>query len=172
MYPDCHTVSMYTVCAAPAPSMVKVRVQHPPEASVKIHQVVKVRTRKCFVAVLWFECGQHLKTLYSCFIGSVLTFSFICWYGSISIENKSRLQGLTKICSKVVSLNHLKHICNTRTLKRAHAVLIKISLILEPWPLWFKQSVSWCVLCHQFSWCRITHDVTNMACVTSVVQHQ
>uniref|UniRef100_A0A4W6FSX8 Si:cabz01070274.1 n=1 Tax=Lates calcarifer TaxID=8187 RepID=A0A4W6FSX8_LATCA len=29
---------------APGPSMVKVRVQHPPEASVKIHQVVKVRT--------------------------------------------------------------------------------------------------------------------------------
>ncbi|XP_060929872.1 latent-transforming growth factor beta-binding protein 4 [Limanda limanda] len=27
---------------APAPSMVKVRVQHPPEASVKIHQVLKV----------------------------------------------------------------------------------------------------------------------------------
>ncbi|XP_041667187.1 latent-transforming growth factor beta-binding protein 4 isoform X3 [Cheilinus undulatus] len=30
------------VSGAPSPSMVKVRVQHPPEASVKIHQVLKV----------------------------------------------------------------------------------------------------------------------------------
>ncbi|KAM8769180.1 latent-transforming growth factor beta-binding protein 4 isoform 2-T2 [Acanthopagrus schlegelii] len=30
------------VAGAPGPSMVKVRVQHPPEASVKIHQVLKV----------------------------------------------------------------------------------------------------------------------------------
>lgn len=32
----------YLVAAAPGPSLVKVRVQHPPEASVKIHQVLKV----------------------------------------------------------------------------------------------------------------------------------
>ncbi len=31
------------VRAVPSPSMVKVRVQHPPEASVKVHQVLKVQ---------------------------------------------------------------------------------------------------------------------------------
>ncbi|XP_024910631.1 latent-transforming growth factor beta-binding protein 1 isoform X1 [Cynoglossus semilaevis] len=40
---------------APSPSMVKVRVQHPPEASVKIHQVVKVSGRSPPLQTLSFS---------------------------------------------------------------------------------------------------------------------
>lgn len=49
------------------------------------------------------------KMFYSCFIKSVLTFSFISWHGWLSIECENRLLGIVKVCSAIggISLSWL-----------------------------------------------------------------
>ena len=59
-------------------------------------------------------CLQKLKSLninanvlqgfYRCFVQSVLTFSFICWFGSLSIKNKNVLNRIVNVCSKIVGV--------------------------------------------------------------------
>ena len=46
--------------------------------------------------------GTVLQGFYKCFIESVLTFSFICWYGSLSIKNRNVLSKVVNVCSKIV----------------------------------------------------------------------
>ena len=87
----------------------------------------KVHQRMYFYRKLrnFYVDNTFMQMFYSCFIESVLTFTFICWYGSISIKNKNRLQGLTNICSKIagLSLHHVNELYNIRTLKKVCAVL-------------------------------------------------
>ena len=57
-------------------------------------------------------CLQKLRSLkanksvlcnfYSCFIQSVLTFGFLCWFGGLSVRNKNVLDRIVKVCGKVV----------------------------------------------------------------------
>lgn len=74
-----------------------------------------------------------MEMFYSCFIESVLTFSFICWHGSLSIKQKNRMQGIVKVCSKIVGtlLNDLYDLYKVRSLKKARAILADHSH-----PLW------------------------------------
>lgn len=48
------------------------------------------------------------------------TFSLVCWYGSIHLKNRNRLQGIVKVCSKVtgITLNNLSDLYKVRTLKK------------------------------------------------------
>ena len=46
--------------------------------------------------------GKVLRMFYRCFVESVLTFSFMCWYGGLSVRNKSRLQKIVNVCGKIV----------------------------------------------------------------------
>ncbi|KAK0137857.1 hypothetical protein N1851_025939 [Merluccius polli] len=39
------------------------------------------------------------------FIESVLTFSFICWFGSLTLKNRNQLGHIVKVCSKIAGLN-------------------------------------------------------------------
>lgn len=74
-----------------------------------------------------------MRMFYSCFIESVLTFSFICWHGSLSVKQKNRLQGIVKVCSKIAgtSLNDLHDLYKVRSLKKAR------SIVADPsHPLW------------------------------------
>ena len=53
-----------------------------------------------------------LQTYYRCCIESLLTVSFTCWYGSLSVRSKRVLCDVINVCSKVVgvrqtSLNEL-----------------------------------------------------------------
>ena len=41
-------------------------------------------------------------------IESVLTFGFICWYGSLSVSNKKVLHRIVKVCGKVVGEKQLE----------------------------------------------------------------
>ncbi len=45
-----------------------------------------------------------LRTFYTTFIESVLSFSFLCWYSSLSLRNKNRLQTLVRTCSKIIGV--------------------------------------------------------------------
>jgi len=57
-----------------------------------------------------------MKMFYSCFLESVLTFCFICWFGSLSARNKNRLESIVRTCSKIVGINFppLSHIYSNR----------------------------------------------------------
>ena len=46
-----------------------------------------------------------MKILYSCFIESVWTFSFICWFGPVRLKNRKKLDHIVKLCSKTAGLN-------------------------------------------------------------------
>lgn len=69
--------------------------------------------------------STFMKMFYSCFIESVLTFSFICWYGLLTIKNKSRLRGIVRVCSKIagLNLNDLTELHILRTLGKARSLL-------------------------------------------------
>ncbi len=56
-----------------------------------------------------FYCEQDFYENVLLFIESVLTFSFVCWYGSLTLKNKNRLQSVVKVCCKIAhnTLNDL-----------------------------------------------------------------
>jgi len=43
-----------------------------------------------------------LCTFYRCFIESVLTFGFVCWFGGLNVRNKSVLNKVVNVCGRVV----------------------------------------------------------------------
>ena len=43
-----------------------------------------------------------LQTYYRCCVESLLTASFICWYGSLGVKNKRVLNDVVNVCSKVI----------------------------------------------------------------------
>ena len=65
-----------------------------------------------------------MRMFYCCFIESILTFSSVCWFGSLSFKNKKRLQGITKVCSKIAGpyLEDLSHLYKVRSLKKAQSI--------------------------------------------------
>ncbi len=58
--------------------------------------IKKVNQRMYVLRKLNSFCVQKkiLRTFYTTFIESVLSFSFLCWYSSLSLRNKNRLQTL------------------------------------------------------------------------------
>ncbi len=63
--------------------------------------------------------STFMKMFYSCCIESVITFSVVCWYGSLNVENRNRLQGIVKVCGKIAgtTLKDLNDLYKARTLK-------------------------------------------------------
>ncbi|KAI5086077.1 gastrula zinc finger protein XlCGF28.1-like, partial [Silurus meridionalis] len=54
-----------------------------------------------------------------------ITFTFVCWYGSLNLKNKNRLQGIVKVCGKIVGTNlmDLNSVYKARTLRKAELIL-------------------------------------------------
>jgi hypothetical protein len=48
--------------------------------------------------------SRILQTFYTSFIESVLTFSFICWYGSLCVRSKGVLDRVVNVCGKIVGV--------------------------------------------------------------------
>ena len=44
------------------------------------------------------------ETYYRCCAESLLTVSFLCWYGSLSVRSKSVLRDVVNVCLKVVGV--------------------------------------------------------------------
>lgn len=59
-----------------------------------------------------------MKTFYSCFIESVLTFSFI-WHESLSVKQEKRWHNIVKVCSKIsgTALGELNDLYEARSVK-------------------------------------------------------
>ena len=65
--------------------------------------------RKCQSRVYRLQKLRSLKVnrsvlgaFYKCFIETVLTFGFLCWYGSLNVQNKNVLKRIVNVCGKVV----------------------------------------------------------------------
>ena len=54
----------------------------------------------------YFSVNQKILTLffYKSFIGSVLSFSFICWFHSLGVKNRNILQRIVRIASKITAV--------------------------------------------------------------------
>ncbi len=68
--------------------------------------IKKVNQRMYVLRKLNSFCVQKkiLRTFSTTFIESVLSFSFLCWYSSLSLRNKNRLQTLVRTCSKIIGV--------------------------------------------------------------------
>ena len=66
-----------------------------------------------------------LLTFYHAFIESILTFSFICWFHSITLQDRTRLLGITKVCSKIIGhpVRALSAFCDQQTIRSAYRIL-------------------------------------------------
>lgn len=66
-----------------------------------------------------------LLTFYHSFIESVLTFSFTCWFHSISLQNRTRLLTITEVCSKIIGhpIRALSAFCGKQTICAAYRIL-------------------------------------------------
>ncbi len=49
----------------------------------------------------------------------------MCWYGSLNVKNRNRLQGIVKVCGKIVgtTFNDLNDLYKARTLKKAELIM-------------------------------------------------
>ncbi|XP_042272891.1 uncharacterized protein LOC121900544 [Thunnus maccoyii] len=75
-----------------------------------------------------------LKTFYYSFIESIMPFSFTCWFHSISLPNRNRLQSTVKVCSKIIGLpvRALSTPCEQQMLRSAGRILQDPARILYP----------------------------------------
>ena len=51
-----------------------------------------------------------------CFIESVITLSFMCWFGSLSVRNRNVLCRVVNVCSKVVGERQAQLMCVSCTI--------------------------------------------------------
>ena len=45
-----------------------------------------------------------LQAFYRSFIESIVTFSFVCWYGSLCVKSKNVLERVVNVCGKIVGV--------------------------------------------------------------------
>ena len=66
-----------------------------------------------------------LCTVYLSYIESLLTFSFVCWFGALSVKDKNSLGSVVKVCSKItgVKLIDLNSLWKRRVLQKAVSII-------------------------------------------------
>ena len=69
-------------------------------------------------------CQNILQDFYRSCIQSVLAVSFICWFGSLSVHEKNVLNGVVKVCSKVVGVSQpcLSELYDKRVVKKGRQI--------------------------------------------------
>ena len=57
----------------------------------------------CLQKLRSLQVGKSvLRTFYTCFVESVLTFGLMCWFGGLNVGSKNVLERVVKVCSKVI----------------------------------------------------------------------
>ena len=76
--------------------------------------------------------SKILQMYYKCCIESLLTISFMCWYGSLCVRSKRVLRDVVNICSKVVGAKQvgMQELYERRALKKARQILNDESHVL------------------------------------------
>jgi len=77
-------------------------------------------------------CKNVLGNFYRCFIESVLTFGFVCWFGGLSVKNVNVLNRVVKICGKVVGERQkgLSELYEARIVSKARVIERDVSHVL------------------------------------------
>ena len=65
--------------------------------------------------------NKILTQCYHAYVESILTFSFICWFGSLNVKDKQILNNITKQCSKITgkSMVNLTELYRKRVISKA-----------------------------------------------------
>ena len=68
---------------------------------------------------------ETMCMFYQSFIESILTFSFICWFGGLSIKDKNCLYNIVKVCSKIIGIRQrdLSSLWERQVIKRARGII-------------------------------------------------
>ena len=80
----------------------------------------------CLRKLAKFGIDRSLMTLfYKFYVESVLTFSFICWFGSLNVRHKNALNKIVNIGSKIIGVqqSNLSVLYNSQVVKRANSIL-------------------------------------------------
>ena len=73
-----------------------------------------------------------LGNFYRCFLESVLTFGFLCWYSGLSVRNKNVLDRVVKVSGKVVGVRQrsMHELYESRIASKARMILCDASHVL------------------------------------------
>jgi hypothetical protein len=73
-----------------------------------------------------------LQTFYTSFIESLLTFSFICWYGGLCVKSKNVLERVVNVCGKIVGVRQesLTVLYERRVVRKASCIILDSSHVL------------------------------------------
>ena len=65
--------------------------------------------------------GRIIEKCYHAFVLSVLSFSMVCWFGSLSEKERKRLNGIVRVCGKIVGNNQqtLEHLYRVKSADKA-----------------------------------------------------
>ena len=66
-----------------------------------------------------------LCTVYLSYIESLLTFSFICWFGGLSLKDKNSLNSVVRVCSKIIGVKQTELNClwERRVAQKARSIM-------------------------------------------------
>ena len=68
--------------------------------------------------------SKTLELCYHAFVESILTFSFICWYRTLSVKSRNSLSGIVNVCSRIVGKKQvtLEQLFQKRALSKAVSI--------------------------------------------------
>ena len=75
---------------------------------------------------------EILQSYYQCCVQSFLTYSFICWFGSLTVHDKNVLNGIVNVCSKIVGMRQtsLNDLYERRAVKKGRQIANDASHVL------------------------------------------
>ena len=76
---------------------------------------------------------KTLQMFYRSFIESVLTTSFVCWFGTLSVKNRGRLNSIVNRGSKVVGVRQtgLNELYEKRAMRKGLQIMSDLCHILS-----------------------------------------
>ena len=82
-----------------------------------------------------------LGAFYRSFIESVLTFGFLCWYGGLSVKNKTLLDRVVNVCGKVIGEKQesLRELYECRAVRKGSKIARDTTHVLAKYYAIFRQ---------------------------------
>ena len=78
-------------------------------------------------------CNKILCMFYQSFVESILTFSFICWFGGLAVRDKNSLCSIVKVCSKIIGIQQrdLGSLWERQVVQKAKGIISQYGHILS-----------------------------------------
>ena len=76
--------------------------------------------------------NEILQNYYRCCVESLLSFSFICWFGSLTMHDRGVLNGVVNVCSKVIGVKQpcLNELYERRVVRKGQKIASDSSHVL------------------------------------------